>query len=56
MSSQQYKPDQQLEIYNFRVFPGLQISKEVNFFIIHMRIFSLRKQGGSAKPENRDFA
>ena len=31
MSSQRYRPNQQLEIYNFRVVPGLQISKEVDF-------------------------
>ena len=37
MSSQRYRPNQQLEIYNFRVVPGLQISKEVDFFMIYMR-------------------
>ena len=31
MSSQRYRPNQQLEIYNFRVVPGLQISKEFDF-------------------------
>ena len=31
MSSPRYRPNQQLEIYNFRVVPGLQISKEVDF-------------------------
>ena len=31
MSSQRYMPNQQLEIYNFGVVPGLQISKEVGF-------------------------
>ena len=31
MSSQRYRPNQQLEIHNFRVVPGLQISKEVDF-------------------------
>ena len=30
-STQRYRPDQQLEIYNFRVVPGLQMSKEVDF-------------------------
>ena len=34
-----YRPDQELEIYNFRVVPELQISKEVDFlinkFILH---------------------
>ena len=39
MSSQRYRPNQQLEIYNFRVVPGLQISKEVDFFMIYMRTF-----------------
>ena len=29
MSSQRYRPNQQLDIHNFRVVPGLQISKEV---------------------------
>ena len=31
MSSQRYRPNQQLEIYNFRVVPGLQMSKDVDF-------------------------
>ena len=42
--SQPYKPNQQLEIYKFRVVPGLQISKEVDFFEkkkIYMYIFAL---------------
>ena len=30
--SQRYQPNQQLEIYNFRVVPELQISKEVDFY------------------------
>ena len=30
MSSQRYRSNQQLEIYNFRVVPGLQISKKVD--------------------------
>ena len=29
--SQRHMPDQQLEIYNFKVIPGLQMSKEVDF-------------------------
>ena len=37
--SQRYQPNQQLEIYNFRVVPGLQISKEVDLFMIYMRTF-----------------
>ena len=32
MSSRRYRVDQELEIYNFRVVPELQISKEVDFF------------------------
>ena len=39
MSSPRYRPNQQLEIYNFRVVPGLQISKELDFSNIDMRIF-----------------
>ena len=31
MSSPRYRPNQQLEIYNFRVVPVLQISKELDF-------------------------
>ena len=55
MSSQRYRPNQQLEIYNFRVVPGLQISKEVDFFYDLYAHFFIRRQGGSAKPEIRDF-
>ena len=32
MRSQWYEPNQQLEIYNFRVVPGLSISEEVDLF------------------------
>ena len=50
--SQRYQPNQQLEIYNFRVVPGPQISKEVDLFMIHMFFdFVLRKQGGMVNPE-----
>ena len=38
MSSQRYRPNQQLEIYNFEVVPGLLISKELDFSNIYMRI------------------
>ena len=31
MSSRQYRVDQEIEIYNFGVALGLQMSKEVNF-------------------------
>ena len=33
----------------------LQVSKEGDVLMIYMRNFILRKQGGSAKPENRDL-
>ena len=39
MSSRRYRVDQELEIYNFRVVPGLQISKEVDFLMIYTCIF-----------------
>ena len=38
MSSPRYDPTQQLEIFNFSVVPGLPISKEVDFFMIYMRV------------------
>ena len=39
MSSRRYRVDQELEIYNFRVVPELQISKEVVFFTIYIYIY-----------------
>ena len=39
MRSQRYEPNQQLEIYNFRVVPLLRISKEGDFFPMYMRTF-----------------
>ena len=36
MSSQRYRPNQQLEIYKFRVAPGLQISKELDLLMINL--------------------
>ena len=33
MSSERYRPNQQLEIYNFRVVPCLQMSKDVDFHL-----------------------
>ena len=36
MSSRRYRPDQELEIYNFRMVPELQISKKVDFLMIYM--------------------
>ena len=36
MSSRRYRVDQELEIYNFRVVPDLQISKKVEFLMIYM--------------------
>ena len=47
--------DQEREIYNFKVFPELQISKEVDFLRFVCVSFIVRKQGGSAKPEISDF-
>ena len=35
MSSHRYRPNQQLEIYNFGVVPWLQISKELDFSNIY---------------------
>ena len=34
MSSRRYRPDQELEIYNFRMVPELQISKKVDLLMI----------------------
>ena len=39
VSSRRYHLDQKNEIYNFRVVPDLQISKKVEFLMIHMIIF-----------------
>ena len=39
-SSRRYRVDQELEIYNFRVVPDLQISKSVDFLMIHMYLFT----------------
>ena len=36
MSSRRYRVDQEIEIYNFRVVPDLQISKTVDFLMIYM--------------------
>ena len=36
MSSRRYRVDQEIEIYNFRVVPDLQISKNVEFAMINM--------------------
>ena len=55
MGSPRYRPNQQLEIYNFRVVPGLQISKDVDFLRFICDSFFVREQGGSAKPEISDF-
>ena len=43
MSSRRYRVDQELEIYNFRVVPDLQISKKVEFLMIYM-IFEASRQ------------
>ena len=36
MSSRRYRVDQEIEIYNFRVVPDLQISKEVESLTIYI--------------------
>ena len=36
MSSRRYRVDQEIEIYNFRVVPDLQLSKKVKGLVIHM--------------------
>ena len=38
-SSRRYHPNQEIEIYNFRVVPDLQISKKVDFLMIYMFFF-----------------
>ena len=40
MSSRRYRVDQEMEIYNFRVVPDLQISKTVDFLMIYKFFFS----------------
>ena len=55
MSSRRYRVDQELEIYNFRVVPELQISKEVDLLRFICVLVFVRKEGGSAKPEISDF-
>ena len=55
VSSRRYRVDQELEIYNFRVVPELQRSKEVDFLRFICVLLSVRKQGGSAKPDICDF-
>ena len=37
--SRRYRVDQEIEIYNFRVVPDLQISKKVELLMIHMIMF-----------------
>ena len=39
MSSRRYRVDQEIEIYNFRVVPDLQISRKVEFLMIYMFFF-----------------
>ena len=34
MSSRRYRVDQEMEIFNFRVVPDLQISKNVRFLMV----------------------
>ena len=56
VSSRRYRVDQELEIYNFRVVPELQISSQVDFLRFICVYFFVRKQGGSAKPDISDLA
>ena len=39
VNSRRYRVDQQIEIYNFRVVPDLQISKKVESLMIYMCLF-----------------
>ena len=39
MSSRRYRVDQEIEIYNFRVVPDLQISKKLEFLMIYKFFF-----------------
>ena len=39
MSSRRYRVDQEIEIYNFRVVPDLQISKTVELLMVYMFFF-----------------
>ena len=55
VSSRRYRVDQELEIYNFRVVPELQVSKEVDCLRFICVLFFVQKQGGSAKPDISDF-
>ena len=41
MSSRRYSVDQELEIYNFRVVPELQISKKLDFLMIYIIVFAM---------------
>ena len=41
MSSRRYRVDQEMEIYNFRVVPDLQISKKLEFLMIYMFFFGI---------------
>ena len=44
MSSRRYMVDQELEIYNFRVVPELQISKEVDFYDLYVFYLLFEKE------------
>ena len=39
MSSRRYRVDQEIEIYNFRVVPDLQISQKVELLMIYKFLF-----------------
>ena len=40
VSSRRYRPDQELEIYNFRMVPELQISEKLDLLIIYIISFA----------------
>ena len=42
MSSRRYRVDQEIEIYNFRVVPDLQISNKVDFLRIYTIVVFFR--------------
>ena len=41
MSSRRYRVDQEIEIYNYRGVPDLQISKKIEFVMIYMMFLFL---------------
>ena len=52
MSSRRYRVDQEIEIYNFRMVPDLQISKQVDVFNgLHVFLYFLFSKGHLKKIE-----